>query len=140
MYDRLDEVPVYARRQTEVSATHYNHVRVALNRLGNEIRLPIPKLKHLDLILQKNAWIIVDRVLNDIPVVAWTEFESGHRDNLHRPIRCTQLMYHIHAPMILTRTLEAMEMLLGEQLQGLDADRPASITPINREDKSGGKT
>lgn len=139
MYDRLGEVPVYALRQAEVSATHYNHVIVALRRLGSEIRLPIPKLKHLDLILQKNAWIIVDRVLNDIPIVAWTDFETSHRDNLHQPIRCSQRMYHIHAPMILGRTLEAMELLLGEQLQELNEFKPASVSTIRKDKETDDK-
>jgi hypothetical protein len=139
MYDRLEEVPVYALRQVEVSATHYNHVSVALRRLGSEIRLQIPRLKHLDLILQKNAWIIVDRVLNDIPIVAWTDFETSHRDNLHQPIRCSQRMYHIHAPMIITRTLDAMELLLGEQLQEMSELKPASVSEIRKDRETDGE-
>ena len=73
MYDRLDDVPVYALRQGKVSATHYNHVQLALKRLGDQIRLRIPKPKYPDLFLQKNAWIIVDRVLNDVPVIAFKQ-------------------------------------------------------------------
>lgn len=42
MYDRLDEVPVYALRQGKVSATHYNHVLVALKRLGEELPELLP--------------------------------------------------------------------------------------------------
>ncbi len=134
MYNRLNEVPVYALRQGMVSATHYNHVQLALKRLGNEIRLPIPKLKHLDLILQKNAWIIVDRVLNDVPVVAWTDFERAHRDNLHEAIACQIKHYHANAVMIMNRTLEAMELLLGEELIEMLPDELSDVIEFKRKD------
>lgn len=116
MHERLEGLPVYEIKQTEVAANHFNHVQVALRRLSKSIRFPIPKLKHLDLILEDDAWIIVDRVQGDIPVVAWTEFETSNRDNLYQPIKCQLRSYHAHAELILQRTLEAMELLLGEQL------------------------
>jgi hypothetical protein len=59
MYDRLDDITVLASRQRKVSATHYNHVQKALKYLGKKIRLPIPKLKHLDLILQKMPGLLL---------------------------------------------------------------------------------
>ena len=134
MYSRLDEVPVYESYPTEMDATHYNHVQYALNHISDSIRLQIPRLKHLDLILEKQAWIIVDRVLNDIPVAAWTNFETGQRDNLHQPIRCEQRLYHIHARMILNHTLEAMELMLGESLQNFQPNSEASITDIHKQE------
>ena len=57
MYDRLDNMPIYKHLDSSVDANFYNHVLVALKRLGPEIRFPIPKLKHLDLILEKEAWL-----------------------------------------------------------------------------------
>lgn len=140
MYSRLDEVPVMESYPTSLDATHFNHVQYALKHLGSSIRLQIPRLKHLDLILEKQAWIIVDRVLNDVPVAAWTDFETAHRDNLHQPIQCKQRLYHIQARMILGRTLEAMELLLGEQLQAVGGKEPASVTSIRREEITGDKT
>ncbi|MGD8592507.1 MAG: hypothetical protein PVF82_06715 [Gammaproteobacteria bacterium] len=116
MYTRLKDIPVFEFRDTQVNAGHFNHVQVALKKLGDSIRFPIPKLKHLDLILEKEAWIIVDRVLNDVPIAAWTDFQTEHRDNLHQPIQCRLRLYHANADLILERTLEAMELLLGEQL------------------------
>lgn len=129
MYKRLDDVPVFESYPTEVSALHFNHVQYALNHLGDSIRLQIPKMKHLDLILEKKAWIIVDRVLNDVPIAAWTDFETVHRENLHEPIRCRQKLYHQHAPLILNHTIEAMELLLGEQLP----EKTASVSSINKD-------
>ena len=132
MYSRLDDVPVYESYPTKLDATYYNHVQYALNHMSDSIRLQIPRLKHLDLILENHAWIIVDRALNDVPIAAWTYFETKHRDNLHQPIQCEQRLYHAHARMILDHTLEAMELLLGESLQNLQIDSDASITDINK--------
>jgi len=134
MYNRLSEIPVYENRQSEVSAIHYNHVQIALKRIGEEIRLQIPKLKHLDLILQKDAWIIVDRVLNDVPVAAWVDFETVQRNNLHKPIKCKQQLYHSHAHMILQHTIEAMELLLGEQLLNIDLNQLPPVANIKKEE------
>jgi len=132
MYSRLDDMPVYESYSTTVKAIHFNHVQHALNKLGESIRFSIPRMKHLDLILEKRAWIIVDRVLNDVPIAAWTDFQTSNRDNIHQPIRCTQKLFHIHAELILDRSLEAMELLLGEILPGGDAENPADVLSIDK--------
>ncbi len=117
MYTRHDEVPVFEYRDGVLDAIHYNHVQVALNRLGESLRLSIPKLKTLDLILQRDAWIIVDRAFNDLPIAAWTNFDIERRGALHAPVHCQVRLYHANAGIILKRVLEAMELLLGEALE-----------------------
>jgi hypothetical protein len=133
LYTRHDEVPQLSSTPGEVSANYYNHVQKALNRLGDQIRLRIPKLKHLDLIIQKDAWIIVDIVLNDVPIAAWTQFEIKGRSSLHEPIQCEVRYFHYAASMILDRTLEAMELMLGEALQQSLPEDKADVLPINKE-------
>ena len=120
MYTRHDEVPVFEYRDGVIEAVHYNTVQTAFHRLGEEIRLAIPKLKTLDLILQRDAWIVVDRALNDIPIAAWTNFDVERRDALHTPVHCQLRLFHANGGIIIKRVLEAMEMLLGEQLSELD--------------------
>ena len=132
LYTRHDEVPQLSARAGKVDALYYNHAQTALKHLGNQIRLSIPKLKHLDLIIQKDAWIIVDIVLNDVPVVAWTKFESKGRTSLHEPIKCEIRFFHYAASMILNRTLEAMELMLGELEQSLP-DKKSNVLPINKD-------
>lgn len=130
MYRRLDEVPVYEYRDDNIPANYFNDVQVALKRLGEDIRFPIPRLRHLDLILQKDAWIIVDRVLNDVPVLAWTDFQVGQRDSLHEPIACRIRLYHVHGMIVMDRTLEAMELILGEMLDEAGHRDDADIKPL----------
>lgn len=133
MYTRHDEVPQYDSRAGKVDAIYYNHVQTALKRLGGQIRLKIPKLKHLDLIIQKDAWIIVDKVLNDVPIAAWSDFETEHRENLHEAIPCKIRYYHFAARMVLNRTLEAMEMMLGEELAKLSPEDDSVVLPFKKE-------
>lgn len=133
LYTRHDEVPQLGSRAGKVDALYYNHVQTALKHLGNQIRLRIPKLKHLDLILQKDAWIVVDITLNDIPVVAWTNFEIAGRSSLHEPIKCEIRFFHFAASMILNRTLEAMELMLGEELEQYLPEGKSTIIPFKQD-------
>jgi hypothetical protein len=123
MYARHNDVPTMAVRPgRKVDARYYNHVQTALKKLGPEIRIRLVGLKHLDLIIQKDAWIVVDRVLNDVPVVAWTDFQVQHRESLHEPIVCEVRIWHALASMIMNKTLQAMDLLLEQELDELEQD------------------
>jgi hypothetical protein len=133
LYTRHDEVPRLSSRPGKVNALYYNHVQTALKHLGSQIRLKIPRLKHLDLIIQKDAWIIVDTVLNDIPVAAWTKFETKGRSSIHEPIQCEIRFFHFAATMVLNRTLEAMELMLGELLEEQLPDNKSNVLPLKKD-------
>jgi hypothetical protein len=131
IYTRHNSVPLYNLYQSQIDAKYYNHVQITLKRLGKQIRFKIPGLNHLDLILQQDAWIVVDRVHNDVPVLAWTDFDQSQRDNLHKPLQCQIRMWHYAAAMIKQRTLEAMETILTEELASQLPD-DATILPFNK--------
>ncbi|MCW8882868.1 MAG: hypothetical protein OQL17_04835 [Sedimenticola sp.] len=116
MYTRHNEVPIYEHRAGLIEAAHYNRVKTAFKRLGREIRLVIPRLKTLDLILQQDAWIIVDRAFNDLPIAAWLDFEVAQRDALHTAVHCQLRLFHANADVVIKRALEAMELILEERL------------------------
>jgi len=116
-YTRHDEVPVYEQREGLLNAVFYNHVQVALNRLGSNLRMPIPGLRTLELILQRDAWIVVDRALNDLPVAAWSHFHRADSAALHVPVACRLRLYHASAEIILQRVLEQMDGALTEALK-----------------------
>ncbi|VAW57024.1 hypothetical protein MNBD_GAMMA07-2306 [hydrothermal vent metagenome] len=127
MYTRHTEVQQLRSEITEVQAIYYNHVKIALKRLDKQIRFKIPTLKHLDLILQDDAWIVVDTVLNDMPIIAWSDFKVESRETLHQSVVCKIRFYHFAADKIMNKTLEAMELVLGEKLSD---DLPDSISHI----------
>ncbi len=113
MYQRHNEVPIYATRDSRVEADQYNHVASALHQ-HKELRLPLPGLRNLALILQRDAWVVVDASLEDLPVLAWCDFQHV-RSQLHQPVPCRLRYYHAHAGMLLKRVLEAMVLLLDER-------------------------
>ncbi len=125
MYSRLDNIPVYETRALHIRAADYNLVKIALKRLTNPIRFAIPQLRTLDFLLEDELWVIVDRSLNDIPVIAWLQFEDQQRSTLHEPIICQQRIYHAHAMIIVDKAFEALHLILGEKLTALD-DLPES--------------
>ena len=133
LYTRHNEVMILDRRPGNVDPNYFNRAQTALKRIGEQIRFKIPKLSHLDLIVQEDAWIVVDRVLNDMPIVAWTDFETEGRDTLHEPVACEIRLYHFAARMILNRTLDAMEVMLGESLTEPDRDEAATVLPFKKD-------
>lgn len=116
MTSKISHIPIYEHRESEINAQHFNTVRIALNRIAKLIRIELPELRTLDLILDADEWIVVDHSLNDIPVVAWTDFQVQHRDNLHQPIKCSLNLYHTHADIILEKVINSMEQILHEKL------------------------
>jgi len=133
-YTRHNEVLILSRRPGNVDAHYFNQAQTALKRIGQQMRFKIPTLNHLDLILQEDAWIIVDRVLNDIPVVAWTDFQTEGRDNLHKPVACEIRLYHFAARMVLKTTLDAMEDILGRSLTEKYNDKTEKVLSFKKDE------
>ncbi len=133
MYTRHNEVQQLRSENTEVQAIYYNHVQTALKRLDNQIRFKIPTLKHLDLILQNDAWVVVDTVLNDMPIIAWSDFNIEHRETLHQPVKCEIRFYHFAADKIMDKTLEAMELVLGEKMADDLPDEVSHVLDFKRD-------
>jgi hypothetical protein len=127
MRSRLENIPVYDTKVCDIRAQDYNLVKIALKRLGSPIRLEIPNLRTLDFILEDEVWVIVDRSMNDIPVVAWLEFDEHHREGLHEDIKSERRTYHTHALIIVDKALEALHLILGEKLDNLQEDETNTV-------------
>lgn len=122
-YGRHEDIPALYEYEGKVDAASFNQVSLALKRLVRAghppaLRRRIPELKHLDLVLQDDAWIVIDRARNDSPIVCWSDF-AAEREALHEPIPCRLRYYHAYAGMIVKRTLEAMKGIVGEELREL---------------------
>ena len=131
-YTRHNEVLILDKWTGDVDANYFNQTKTALKRIGQQIRFKIPTLNHLDLIVQDDSWIVVDRVLNDMPVVAWTEFQTEGRDNLHEPIICEIRIYHFAARIILNTTLNAMENILRQSLTEKEGNETIAVLPFKK--------
>jgi hypothetical protein len=115
-YTRHEEVPVYEHRRTRIEANCFNRVALVLKRDGGELRLALPTLHHLDLILQADAWIVVDRALNDVPLFAWTAFQVDPEHRLHHPVPCLLRLFHAQGGLLRRRVLDDLERQLDERL------------------------
>jgi len=117
---RLKEVPKYSSSGATISAEHYNIIRLALRRISNTIRVPLEGLSHIDIIIDEDSWVCVDRTMNDLPILAWTNFVKTSR-GLHEPKNCQLHYYHFCAGKIarsaLIATKNALETKLREKFE-----------------------
>jgi hypothetical protein len=133
-YTRHNEILILDSVPGHVEAQYFNVAQTALKRVGEQWRFKIPGLNHLDVILQEDAWIVVDRVLNDMPVAAWTNFQTEGRDNLHEPVACDIRIYHFAARMVLQTTLNAMENHLRQSLAEQKTMKADNVLAFNNDE------
>lgn len=132
MKSRLDDLPVFESRNSSVRAEDYNLVKIALKRLGAPLRIELPRLRTLDFIFDHDAWMIVDRRLNDIPVIAWLNFDEKNRAGLHEPVSCERRSYHTHALIIIDKALEALQLMLGERLAEITVETNNKVIKMKK--------
>ncbi len=130
MRSRLDHLPVFESRTATIRAEDYNLVKIALKRLGSPLRFEIPNLHTLDFIFENDAWIIVDRRLDDIPIIAWLNFDIKNRAGLHEPVECECRTYRAQALIIVDKSFEAMHLMLGEQLAAATPESESTVVQI----------
>jgi len=69
------------------------------------------------MILEEHEWVCVDEQQNDLPILAWVEFEDKGRDALHLPIKCKLNYYHYAASKLRAHSLELMLDELEKRLR-----------------------
>lgn len=110
------DLPSIGHYRDEVPARLYNLWRLARSRLGLPLRLELPGLKGLELVLDDRSWVCRDPVLNDFPVVAWTDFQAAGRSALDAPVACELRYYHMGGSKVRGRVLELMGEILEQRL------------------------
>ncbi len=68
------------------------------------------------MILDEHEWVCADENQNDIPILAWVEFEDRGRDTLHLPVKCKLNYYHFAASKVRSHSLEMMQDELEKRL------------------------
>ena len=116
MFSKFNDIPVLKAVPTYIEAAYYNRVRIALNRVGNPLRVPLVNLQGLDFILNDEAWICVDRSMNDLPILAWTNFDVRQRDSLLASVPCQLRFFHSHADLVCGSILGLAERQIEQQL------------------------
>ena len=129
MKTRINDLPIFERRPFEMDAELYNTVTVALHRLKPPFRIPLDGLRGLEMLIDDELWICVDTSMNDLPVMAWVEFNAHERQSLHQPVPCELRLYHGQAGVILSRALDRIYASLRQALK--PPDEGDSDTVIN---------
>jgi hypothetical protein len=113
---RVGDVPVYAQRDDQVSAKLYNLWRRAKLHFPLPIRIPLECFRGLVMVLEEHEWVCVNEPENDLPVLAWVEFQDQGRDAIHTPVKCKLNHYHFAASKVRAGSLKIMEKTLEEKL------------------------
>ena len=90
-----------------IEAPDFNRIRLILGHSPKPLRLSLPHHRGLEVILDHDAWLVVDSLKGDEPVLAWTAFKRPH-SALHEPVNCEVHLYHMHAGLIMGSALEAL--------------------------------
>lgn len=116
MPNRLSEVPAMASARMRMPAKRYARARQALRHTADPLRMALQGLRGLDVIIEEQVWLCVDRTLDDLPVIAWLEFEPEPGRGLLDPVPCRVQFYHFHAQAIMDCVLERVDELLEARL------------------------
>lgn len=126
MPDRLRDIPPLRTLPYTMEAARYNHVKLALIRLGSPLEFELLDAG-VDLVLDNHSWIGFSGWQEAFPLFEWTDFQATHRDSLHQPIACTLHIYHLHAGVLLRRAVEEMDALLDERLSKPNQSSPGKV-------------
>jgi len=130
MTTRLEDVPVIKISPVTIAAPVYNRLRLATLRLDNPLRVALSGLKGMDFLIDDVSWICVDRTLYDLPILAWTDFQTSGRAGLHESIDCQLHYYHIHANVIAETVLNTVDAIIQERLRPYSPAEPVDFQTL----------
>jgi hypothetical protein len=110
----LRDIPAMRSIPCTLDAALYNHVRLALLRIGNPLELELGSIA-IDVMLENACWIGYYSYQTSLPLIAWNDFEQN-RSALDAPVRCTMHLYHQHSWLQMPNILAAMDEELRMRL------------------------
>jgi hypothetical protein len=70
----------------------------------------------MEMLLDRRVWVGLAMWQQDLPLLAWTEFEHRERTALHEPVRCSLHLYHFQAGLVMGVALDNLDRLLYQRL------------------------
>lgn len=117
------------RFDTHVPSEFYNPVRLAQLREGGPIEILLGG-RGLHVHLDREAWLVTDRNLGAIPVLAWSGLSPARRDGIHRAVPCELIYYHAYAAVLIRNVLPDVVARLARMAP--PAESPATVLPLAR--------
>jgi len=127
MSTRIENVPKLRTVPASINAELYNIALLATLRLEAPLRIRLPGLRTIDVVINRNAWICLDRTMYDLPALAWTHINQKGRNALHTPVDCELHYYHIHANISAHKVLTSLYGALEEVLGNAASSQPGKI-------------
>ena len=100
-----------------IPATVYNHVRLALLRMGTPVSFELSKHRGLAIILERHFWQCVDTNNGDQTIMVWNSFKLDGRSAIHAPVKCDLSIYHRHAGLVMGSVLDELSDIVANRLQ-----------------------
>ncbi len=130
MKSKLPNIPVLKSLSARVGASHYNRVQIALNRLGAPLQLMLPGMRGFQVDIDTDVWVCTDRNLNQLPMLAWTEFSPAARDGIAEPVSCRVLFYHPYANVVARTVMDDIAKILNARLKRAERGRRGQVIPF----------
>ena len=108
-------VPALEEYAHRVPAQAYNLWRRCWSRRRAGLRFDLQGLPPMALDLEERLWVIVDTSLNDMPILAWSDFRDADRA-LHEAVPCTVTHFHFGASTLRDRAIERLAQRLEREL------------------------
>lgn len=119
----LDEYPVLRVMQKTITAEDYNRIRLGMSREKLPWRFELKQFRCLQCVLYETAWVCVDECQDDLPILAWTDFNVAQRESLESPVYCKLRLYHVHAGLVMGTALEALVETVDEHYKNKNFSR-----------------
>ncbi len=130
MSTRIENVPKLRTVPASINADLYNRALLATLRLEAPLRIRLPGLRTIDVVINRDTWICLDRTMYDLPALAWTHINQKGRNALHTPIDCELHYYHIHANISAPKVLTSLYGALEEVLKSAAPGQPGKIITL----------
>lgn len=130
MPNRLSDVPAMATARMNMPAHRYARANRAVRHARGPLRTALRGLRGLDLIVEEALWLCVDRTLDDLPVIAWLDFQPEPGRGLHDPIPCRVQLYHFHAQAIVDTVFGHMDEFLEATLADVLPGGHGEVRPL----------
>jgi len=119
--DNEDNFPPPLRvLELNIQASVYNTIRRGLLRLNNPLVYYPARFKRVKCIFSNATWICLDESHNDLPIVAWRDFQTKNRA-IHHPVPCRAHVYNIMAGPIMGTVLYNVEEHINKTIHKADA-------------------